>query len=224
MEKSLSKKVQDTVKGLRETLGGMTVLAKKTPTKATISIPSLQKLVSASSDSMISAPAPGTGSFLEGDGEPVDSLPQPQSGAVKTIFTDTTPVPPAPKQKAEKSAKKSKSKKGKDTTTPALLSQPAFLGDSPLQINVSNSTLSAGDNVQLETTPPLKLKLVLSPTKEASLCNTMDVMPPSSYDMELDDGGGVLQIAEPTPVPRKVSHTWYTVCVFFIGSLSCRLH
>ena len=224
MEKSLSKKVQDTVKGLRETLGGMTVLAKKTPTKATMSIPSLQKSVSTSSGSMISAPAPGTGSFLEGDGEPVDSLPQPQSGAVKTIFPDTTPVPPAPKQKAEKSAKKSKSKKGKDTTTPALLSQPAFLGDSPLQINVSNSALSAGDNVQLETTPPLKLKLVLSPTKEASLCDTMDVIPPSSYDMELDDDGGVLQIAEPTPVPRKVSHTWHTVCVFFIGSLSCRLH
>ena len=38
MEKSLSKKVQDTVKGLRETLGGM-----KTPTKVNISIPSLQK-------------------------------------------------------------------------------------------------------------------------------------------------------------------------------------
>jgi hypothetical protein len=56
-----------------------------------------------------------------------------------------------------------------------------------------------------QRTPPLKLKLVLSPNKEVPLCETMDVISPSAYDMELDDGGGVLQIAEPASAPKKVS-------------------
>ena len=86
MEKSLSKKVQDTVKGLRETLGGM-----KTPTKVNISIPSLQKSV-AGCGSDVNLLTASAVSFMEGDTEPVDSVVQPPVGAVKAVFTATTPV------------------------------------------------------------------------------------------------------------------------------------
>ena len=68
MEKSLSKKVQDTVKGLRETLGGM-----KTPTKVNISIPSLQKSA-AGCGSDVNLLTASAVSFMEGDTEPVDSV------------------------------------------------------------------------------------------------------------------------------------------------------
>ena len=70
---------------------------------------------------------------------------------------------------------------------------------------MSNTVLPAGGGIPAETTPPLKLKLVLSPNKEVPLSETMDVISPSAYDMELDDGGGVLQIAEPASAPKKVS-------------------
>ena len=86
-----------------------------------------------------------------------------------------------------------------------MLGQPPCLAESPLQINVSKTVLPAGGGIPAETTPPLKLKLVLSPNKEVPLCETMDVISPSAYDMELDDGGGVLQIAEPASAPKKVS-------------------
>ncbi|KAK2178882.1 hypothetical protein NP493_525g02021 [Ridgeia piscesae] len=139
MEKPLSKKVQDTVKGLRETLGGM-----KTPTKVNISIPSLQKS------------AAGCGSDMN----------LPTASAV------------------------------------------SFMEESPLQVNVSNAVLPAGGGIPAETTPPLKLKLVLSPNKEVPLSETMDVISPSAYDMELDDGGGVLQIAEPASAPKRSVHNY----------------
>ena len=71
MEKSLSKKVQDTVMGLRETLGGM-----KTPTKVNISIPSLQKYA-AGCGSDVNLPTASAVSFMKGDTEPVDSVVQP---------------------------------------------------------------------------------------------------------------------------------------------------
>ena len=198
MEKSLSKKVQDTVKGLHETLGGM-----KTPTKVNISIPSLQKsAVGCGSD--VNLPTASAVSFMEGDTEPVDSVVQPPVGAVKAVFTATTPVQPGLKRKAEKSTKKAR-RKGKGNPPPVMLGQPPCLAESPLQVNVSNTVLPAGGGIPAETTPPLKLKLVLSPNKEVPLCETMDVISPSAYDMELDDGGGVLQIAEPASAPKKVS-------------------
>ena len=201
MEKSLSKKVQDTVKGLRETLGGM-----KTPTKVNISIPSLQKSASvATSGSNVTIPTASAVSFMEGDTEPVDPVVQPPVAAVKAVFTVTPPVQPGSKRKAERSTKKGKAKKGKPTPAPVVLGQPPCLAESPLQVNVSNTVLPAGGGIPPETTPPLKLKLVLSPNKEVPLCETMDVISPAAYDMELDDGGGVLQIAEPTSAPKKVS-------------------
>ena len=91
MEKSLSKKVQDTVKGLRESLGGM-----KTPTKVNISIPSLQKSA-AGCGSDVNLPTASAVSFMEGDTEPVDSVVP--VGAVKAVFTATTPVQPGLKRK-----------------------------------------------------------------------------------------------------------------------------
>ena len=93
-----------------------------------------------------------------------------------------------------------------------MLGQSLCLAESPLQVNVSNTVLPAGGGIPAETTPALKLKLVLSPNKEVPLCETMDVISPSAYDMELDDGGGVLQIAEPASAPKKVS-TVYTITV-----------
>jgi hypothetical protein len=198
MEKSLSKKVQDTVKGLRETLGGM-----KTPTKVNISIPSLQKSA-AGCGSDVNLPTASAVSFMEGNTEPVDSVVQPPVGAVKAVFTATTPVQPGLKRKAEKSTKKAR-RKGKGNPPPVMLGQPPCLAESPLQVNVSNTVLPAGGGIPAETTPPLKLKLVLSPNKEVPLCETMDVISPSAYVMELDDGGGVLPIAEPASAPKKVS-------------------
>ena len=70
---------------------------------------------------------------------------------------------------------------------------------------MSNTVLPAGGGIPAETTPPLKLKLVLSPNKEVPVCETMNVISPSAYVMELDEGGGVLQIAEPASAPKKVS-------------------
>ena len=48
-----------------------------------------------------------------------------------------------------------------------MLGQLLCLAESPLQVNVSNTVLPAGGGIPAETTPPLKLKLVLSPNKEA---------------------------------------------------------
>jgi hypothetical protein len=147
MEKSLSKKVQDTVKGLHETLGGM-----KTPTKVNISIPSLQKSA-AGCGSDVNLPTASAVSFMEGDTEPVDSVVQPPVGAVKAVFTATTPVQPGLKRKAEKSTKKAR-RKGKGNPPPVMLGQPPCLAESPLQVNVSNTVLPAGGGIPAETTPP----------------------------------------------------------------------
>ena len=108
MEKSLSKKVQDTVKGLRETLGGM-----KTPTKVTISIPSRQKSA-AGCGSDVNLPTASSVSFMEGDTEPVDYVVQPPVGTVKAVFTATTPVQPGLKRKAEKVLKKARRKRERE--------------------------------------------------------------------------------------------------------------
>ena len=172
MEKSLSKKVQDTVKGLRETLGGM-----KTPAKVNISIPSLQKSA-AGCGSDVNLPTASAVSFM-------DAVVQPPVGAVKAVFTAISPVQPGSKRKAEQNTKKGKAKKGKGTPPLVMLGQPPCLAERPLQVNVSNTVLPAGGGIPAETTPPLKLKLVLSPNKEVPLCETMDVISPSAYDMEL---------------------------------------
>jgi hypothetical protein len=125
MEKSLSKKVQDTVKGLHETLGGM-----KTPTKVNISIPSLQKsAVGCGSD--VNLPTASAVSFMEGDTEPVDYVVQPPVGAVKAVFTATTPVQPGLKRKAEKSTKKARRKREREPTSGNAWSTPVLSRKSP---------------------------------------------------------------------------------------------
>ena len=198
MEKSLSKKVQDTVKGLRETLGGM-----KTPTKVNISIPSLQKSA-AGCGSDVNLPTASAVSFMEGNTEPVDSVVQPPVGAVKAVFTATTPVQPGLKRKAEKSTKKARRKREREPTSGNAWSTPVLSRKSPAGQCVQHC-LTCGRWHPSRDNAALKLKLVLSPNKEVPLCETMDVISPSAYVMELDDGGGVLPIAEPASAPKKVS-------------------
>ena len=205
MEKTLSKKVQDTVKGLRETLGVMTVLAKKTPTKVLIADPTPETLASSGSACAMDTSTTDTYGVIKLEKESEESTTQPQSVVVKTEFPE--PIVVQPKQKVEKHSKKAKSKKKKgptNTTTPApaLLGQPSYVGESRLHINVSNTSPPEGDGDQPLASPPLKLKLVLSPTTEAPIYNSVKVEPGTSYDVGMDDGGGVLQIAE--PAPRKV--------------------
>ena len=203
LEKTLSKKVQDTVKGLRETLGVMTApLAKKTPTKVTVSVPAPETLASPDSGCLMDTSTADPCSVIKLEIVPVDSAAQPQPVVVKTEFPEPIVVQPTPKPKKHSKKDKSKKKKGTTSTTPAadLMGQPSYVEESRLQINVTSPPEDDGD--QSLTTPPLKLKLVLSPTTEAPMYNSVKVEPGTSYDMGMENGGGVLQIAE--PAPRKV--------------------
>ena len=85
----------------------------KTPTKVNISIPSLQKSA-AGCGSDVNLPTASAVSFMEGDTEPVDSVVQPPVGAVKAVFTATTPVQTGSKRKAEKSTKKARRKRERE--------------------------------------------------------------------------------------------------------------